>query len=410
MSLTSHKATLPFTSVNNELHINGNSLSNIHKIIGQTPFYLYDRSLITAKVTELKSILPQKIKIHYAIKANPYPPIISHFSSIIDGFDVASKKEMLLALQSGITPNNISFAGPGKSLQDLTSAILAGVILHVESENELSNIIKLGLELGKKPNIALRINPKFELKNSGMKMSGGSKPFGIDEESIPTILEALDFKKLNLVGLHIFAGSQNLNEDAIIETHQETFKLIRNLLQFIPHKLTYINIGGGFGIPYFQNEKSLNINTIAKNLKSLINTHQNELENTEIIMELGRYLVGETGIYVSKVIDIKTSRGEKYIVCDGGLHHHLANSGNFGQVIRKNYPVAIGSQVKDPSKTEQVNIVGPLCTPLDIIANKVELPVVSIGDLIVVFQSGAYGASASPQAFLSQPDLSEYLI
>ena len=246
-----------------------------------------------------------------------------------------------------------------------------------------------------------------------MKMSGGSKPFGIDEEQVPEILKGLNLTQINLRGFHIFAGSQNLNAEAIISAQQQTFMLAEELValssEITKSKIDYLNIGGGFGVPYFANETLLDVEAVANSLQILLKKHKTLVTGLELILELGRYLVAEAGIYVSKVIDKKVSRGTNYLVCDGGLHHHLANSGNFGQVIRKNYPVAIGNKLKGDVQ-ELVNIVGPLCTPLDILADKVMLPEASMGDYVVIFQSGAYGASASPQNFLSQPQVSELLL
>lgn len=405
----------------NELIVGGKKLDQIEGLVGSTPIYAYDKSLINDTVKQLKSMLPKRIKLHYAIKANPYPPVVFHLKSLVDGFDVASKKEMLLALQTGMEPAEISFAGPGKSDEDLTAAIIAGITLHAESVNEINRAISIGKKLQLLPQIAIRVNPAFELKSSGMKMSGGPKQFGIDEEQLPSILQHYDHKDYKLRGFHIFAGSQNLKEEALIEAHVNTFNLAIKLIKLCPKDIDYVNIGGGLGIPYFAGEKSLKLTNITQNLSSLISQFEGELKgkNVEFIIELGRYLVANSGVYISKIIDKKSSRGTTYLICDGGLHHHLANSGNFGQVIRKNYPVFIGNKLFNVNNhtgltatedTEQVEIVGPLCTPLDILANKVHLPKAEIGDYVVVMQSGAYGATASPQQFLSQPQLDEILL
>jgi len=408
-----------FASSNNELTIGGISLTHIEKLIGQTPFYAYNKELICKKIIFLQKNLPDNISLHYAIKANPYPSLVQLISPLVNGFDVASKKEMLLAIQSGMPAKNVSFAGPGKTVTDITAAIIAGVTLHVESINELNLTQKMAKQLGLLANIALRINPVFELKSSGMKMSGGAKPFGIDEELLPEILNRFPLEHVNLRGFHIFSGSQNLNNSAIIEAQQQSFTLAKKLLNLLSStiKIDYINIGGGFGVPYFKNEVSLDIKPICDNLAELLAQYQVNFNGIEIIIELGRYLVADSGIYVTKVVDKKESRGTTYLVCDGGLHHHLANSGNFGQVIRRNFPVAIGNKLfcttggeKKGLSLEEVSIVGPLCTPLDILADKIMLPEANIGDYVVIFQSGAYGASASPKDFLSQPTLSELLL
>ena len=400
-----------FASINNELVIGGKTISQIDQLVGGTPFYAYDKAIIARTVTSLKSVLPEKIQLHYAIKANPYPSLVHFMVDHVNGFDVASKKEMLLAIQSGMPANEVNFAGPGKTKEDIQAAIVAGITLHTESETEISRAIKLGAILNIKPNIAIRVNPAFELKASGMKMAGGSKPFGIDEDLLPEILNDLPYDKINFKGFHLFAGSQNLKAAAIIEMHEKTFALAEQLISLTPVNIDYINIGGGLGIPYFPGERRLELDEISTNLANLLKQYQNTLADINIIMELGRYLVGEAGIYVSKIVDKKISRDTTYLICDGGLHHHLSNSGNFGQVIRKNYPVAIGNKLhSNESDYEVINIVGPLCTPLDILADKVTLPISNIGDYVVIYQSGAYGASASPQDFLSQPSLSEILL
>jgi len=401
-----------FSTHNHHLLIGGKTLEQIESLVGSTPFYAYDKSLLNNSISKLKAELPNSIKLHYAIKANPYPPLVHNIAPQVDGFDVASKNEMLLALQTGMSPAEISFAGPGKTDVDLKAAIVAGVILHCESWSEIERSIALGQLLKIKPNLAIRVNPTFELKTSGMKMSGGAKPFGIDEEQVIERLPTLNYHDFNFKGFHIFSGSQNLNVDALIEAHYETIMLAIALIKLTPVKIDYINIGGGLGIPYFPGDKWLDITPIANNLTQLISSHQVQLQQIDLIMELGRYMVGPCGVYISKVVDIKTSRGSQYVVCDGGLHHHLANSGNFGQVIRKNYPVTIGNHIKinDNTELQEVTIVGPLCTPLDIIAHKIKLPKVGLGDYIVVYQSGAYGASASPQGFLSQSPLSEIIL
>lgn len=402
-----------YSSSSSELIVGNHPLSHIEKLVSGTPFYVYDRQFIINRIKQLTNTLPSEISLHYAIKANPLPSLVQLMATQVSGFDVASKKEMLLAIQTGMPAEKVSFAGPGKTAEDIEAAIIAGVTLHVESVGEIARVELAASKLSLKASIALRINPKFELKSSGMKMSGGSKPFGIDEEQVPKILKGLNLTRINLRGFHIFAGSQNLNAEAIISAQQQTFMLAEELValssEITKSKIDYLNIGGGFGVPYFANETSLDVEAIANSLQILLKKHKTLVAGLELILELGRYLVAEAGIYVSKVIDKKVSRGTNYLVCDGGLHHHLANSGNFGQVIRKNYPVAIGNKLKGDVQ-ELVNIVGPLCTPLDILADKVMLPEASMGDYVVIFQSGAYGASASPQNFLSQPQVSELLL
>ncbi|UYM17984.1 pyridoxal-dependent decarboxylase, exosortase A system-associated [Endozoicomonas euniceicola] len=395
--------------LNNELRIADRKASELVNIAGGTPLYVYSRTELSDRVKVLRTAMPEALKLHYAIKANPMPAVVQHMSTMLDGLDVASHKEMLVALGTGISPEMISFAGPAKQPGELRAAAAAGIVLNVESVLELERLYAIGEELGIRPNVAFRVNPDFELKSSGMKMAGGPKQFGIDAELMPDILAGLDTAKINFKGFHIFSGSQNLKADALIEAHDKTFELAARLTDLAPAKVEHVNIGGGLGIPYFPGEKTLDVTPVAENLQRLLDSREGDFRNTEIVMELGRYFVGEAGYYLCKVTDKKVSRGQAYLMTDGGLHHNLSNSGNFGQVIRKNYPVLIANRV-DGDKKEKVEIVGPLCTPLDIVGAKLELPEAQVEDFIVVFQSGAYGATASPQDFLSHPHVRELLI
>ncbi len=398
-----------FSVVDNSLQIGGKSITDLAKQVGQTPFYAYDKQLMSDRVKSLRSILPEDIHLHYAMKSNPMPEVVQHFSSMTDGLDVASGGELKVALATGINPKNISFAGPGKSNAELKDAIEAGIIINMESEGEMERLANIARDLGITPNVAIRVNPDFELKTSGMKMAGGPKPFGVDAERVPDMLKRVGELGLDFQGFHIFSGSQNLKPEAIIEAQTKTFALALQLAVHAPSPIKWLNIGGGFGIPYFPGEQRLDLQPIADNLEKLLTEYRPKFPETEIVIELGRYLVGEAGLYVCEVVDIKESRGETYAIANGGLHHHLAASGNFGQVIRKNYPVCIGNRVNG-TELSSVNVVGPLCTPLDILANKYELPDIQLGDLIIVFQSGAYGFTASPHLFLSHPAPIEVLI
>ncbi|WP_027707537.1 pyridoxal-dependent decarboxylase, exosortase A system-associated [Zooshikella ganghwensis] len=393
---------------NNEMMVAQRPISEVANIIGRTPFYLYDRQLLTKRVTELKAYLPDPLKLHYAIKANPMPAVVNHMAGIVDGLDVASQLELHTALNSGMSADNISFAGPGKQDHELQSAIAAGILINVESAHELQRIVKISQQLHCTARVALRVNPDYELKTSGMKMSGGPKQFGIDAEQIPDILKNWP-SSVQFCGFHIFSGSQNLRSEAIIDAQTKTFALAESLAQFAPTPISTLNIGGGLGIPYFPGENRLDLEPIRDNLQKLINQHHKALNHCELVIELGRYLVGEAGVYISRIIDIKESRGTTFYIVDGGLHHHLANSGNFGQVIRKNYPVLLANKVSDTT-LQPVQVVGPLCTPLDILGDKVMLPAAQVGDLIAITQSGAYGPTASPQQFLSHPSVTELLL
>ena len=393
----------------NCLQVGGMSLIHLVERVGSTPFYAYDRQRITERIALLRRHLPEGILLHYAMKANPMPAVVQHLASIVDGIDIASAGEMKVALDTMLAPDKISFAGPGKRSSELRRAVAAGVTINVESEQELRVIVELGECLGITPSVAIRVNPDFELKSSGMKMGGGAKPFGIDVERVPNLLRLLVSLKLNFVGLHIFSGSQNLNSAAIQEAQLKSLQLGISLTEHIPTPMRLLNIGGGFGVPYFPGEERLDLAVIGENMQPMIQAFRKQLPETLVAIELGRYMVAEAGIYVCRVLERKESRGKIFLITDGGMHHHLAASGNLGQVIRKNFPVIIGNRVQDTEK-EMASIVGPLCTPLDLLAEEMMLPKAVAGDLVVVLQSGAYGLSVSPTAFLNHPLPEEILV
>jgi len=391
------------------LQVGGMPLTRLAARIGSTPFYAYDRSKLSERVALLRRHLPPEVHLHYAMKANPMPAVVQHLAGLVDGFDVASGGELRVALDTPMAPHLISFAGPGKSDADLSCAIAAGVVLNLESEGEMERAAVIGRQLALVPKVAVRVNPDFELKSSGMKMGGGPKQFGVDAERVPEMLARIGALGLDFHGFHIYSGSQNLKAESIQEAHEKTFALALRLAAHAPAPVRLLNIGGGFGIPYFPGEGRLDLEAVGANLKRLLPDVLDQLPGVQVVIELGRYLVAEAGVYVARVIERKISRGHVYLVTDGGLHHHLAASGNFGQVIRKNYPAVVGNKVAGGER-ETVSVVGPLCTPLDLLADQMEMARAEPGDLVVIFQSGAYGLSASPTAFLSHPGAREALV
>lgn len=392
------------------LVLGGVPLSRLAEQVGRTPFFGYDRRQLTQRVALVRAALPDSIQLSYAIKANPMPALVQHMAGLVDGFDVASAAEMRTALDTIVPAQRISFAGPGKTTTEIRQAVASGVVLHIESRREVEEATTVGEAVGAKPRIAIRINPDFELRGSGMRMGGGPTQFGIDAEAVPELLNELRARDLEFVGFHIFGGSQCLSAAAICRMHEQTIALATRLSRDAPTPIRHLNIGGGYGIPYAPDHQPLDLTPIGETLQTLLDkVVRQELPEARIVLELGRFLVGEAGVYVSRIIDRKTSRGRLFLITDGGLHHQLAASGNFGQVIRRNYPVAIGNRIGF-SEQEEATVVGCLCTPLDVLADKVVLPVGRIGDLFVVFQSGAYGRTASPEGFLSHPTALEVLV
>ncbi|MFL6657061.1 MAG: pyridoxal-dependent decarboxylase, exosortase A system-associated [Massilia sp.] len=404
-----HAPQSQFPVVDDCLQVGGMALTRLAQRVGSTPFYAYDRALLTARVAHLRAHLPTGVALHYSIKANPMPALVQHMAGLVDGLDVASGGEMKVALDTGMPAERISFAGPCKSDSELAQALAAGVCVNIESEREMHVLARLSQASGIAAQAVLRVNPDFELRSSGMKMGGGAKQFGIDAEQVPAMLALAASVGIYILGFQIFSGSQSLKADAIMEAQTRTVELALRLAASAPSRIRQLNIGGGFGIPYFPGEQALDLAPIGAHLAQLQQQVAAALPQAQLSIELGRYLVGEAGVYVARVIDRKVSRGQLFLVTDGGLHHHLAASGNFGQVIRKNYPVAVGNRMTAQADTPAY-VVGPLCTPLDLLADKMDLGHAQVGDLVVVFQSGAYGLTASPASFLSHPQAAEVLV
>jgi diaminopimelate decarboxylase len=409
MTTPQHSPMDQFAVADDCLQVNGVPLTQLAARVGRTPFYAYDRSVLAARVAHLRKHLPKEVQLHYAMKANPMPSLVCFMAPLVDGLDVASGGELRVALDSGMAQAEISFAGPGKSVAELEQAVASGILVNIESDREVELLAQASRSLGLPARVAVRVNPDFELKASGMKMAGGPKQFGVDAEQVPELLRAIAGAGLAFEGFHIFSGSQNLRHEAICEAQQKAYALAVELAQGAPGPVRSLNLGGGFGIPYFPGDVPLDIAPIGANLQELAAAAKTRLPGAKLVVELGRYLVGEAGLYVSRIVDRKVSRGQIFLVVDGGLHHHLAASGNFGQVIRKNYPVVIGNRVKGEAR-ETASVVGPLCTPLDLLADRSDLARARAGDLVVVFQSGAYGLTASPADFLSHPQALEVLV
>jgi len=398
-----------YDAIDGELAIGGRRASGLVAEAGRTPLFVYSRRHLDARVAELRAALPARVGINYAVKANPHLAVIGHMAPLVDGFDIASSGELGLCIAVGIDPARISFAGPGKRDDELEAAIAAGVTLNCESAGEGLRSLAIGERLGRAPRIAIRVNPSFELKGSGMKMGGGAKPFGVDADKVPELARTLIAGGAEWRGLHIFTGSQALSAEAIIEAQGNVLELAANLADAIGHGCPKLNMGGGFGIPYFPGDAPLDLARVGAALAERVERLPDVLAASELCLELGRYLVGEAGVYLTRIIDRKDSHGTTYLVTDGGLHHQLAASGNFGTVVRRNYPSAIATRY-GAEPTEEVNIVGCLCTPLDRLADNAAMPHAEVGDLVAVFCAGAYGASASPAAFLGHGPAAELLV
>jgi len=392
-----------FGSIDGQLAVGGMPLDRLTECVGATPYFAYDRRLLSERVKMLRATLPPTLHLSYAVKANPMPAIVQHLAGLVDALDVASTLEMRTALDTPMPAGRISFAGPGKTAAEIMQAVAAGVTIEMESTTEAQRVIRAGEMLGVRPRVAVRVNPDFQVKGSGMRLGGGPQQFGVDAEQVPDFLTSLVAADIEFVGFHVFAGSQNLNAEILCEAQGKTVDLILALAEKAPAPVRYVNLGGGFGIPYFDKDAPLDLTAIGTNLAELLDCKiVPNLPEAKVVIELGRYIVGECGVYVTRVVDRKVSRGRTYLVVDGGMHHQLAASGNFGQAIRRNYPIVVGNRLAEPAEST-ATVVGCLCTPLDLLGDHVKLADARIGDSIVLFQAGAYGLTASPTAFLGHP-------
>jgi diaminopimelate decarboxylase len=370
-----------------------------------TPCYAYDFDAIKNRLISLRKKLNKNIDLLYAMKSNPNPFLLKAISKYVDGVDISSLGEMELASKQGLDPMNFSFAGPGKTENDLIGALRGKCgILSVESIDELNRLAKLENKIDfANTKVMLRINPPRVSKEFSLKMGGRSTQFGIDESEFHQCLEKINLcKKFKLIGIHVYSGTQCLSLSGLEQNFQFTLELAERLMSQYDIKLERINLGGGVGIPIYVGEESLSEDDIANIINKQTEQFSKNHKETLFSIELGRYLVGEFGYYLSKVVSIKKSHGESIIVLDGGMHHHLAASGNLGQGLRKNYLIknisSIGLGQSGPA--HDFKITGCLCTPIDLLGVKVKMQNVKVDDVLVFFNSGAYGFTASPLMFL----------
>jgi diaminopimelate decarboxylase len=391
------------------LKVGGWSADELIEQSAGTPLFVYDNNIAGGQVARFRAAMPDGVALHYAVKANPYGPLLRFLARYVDGFDVASAGElqMLQDAEIGLLP--ISFAGPGKRDAEIEAAIAASVTLNVESEGEVERALAIAELVGRQPKIAVRVNPPFGIKSSGVKMGGLASPFGVDSDRASALVKRVIDGGAEWRGLHIFAGSQVLSAEALIEAQRATVALAAEIADGVGAAPPELNLGGGFGIPYFPGDQPLDVEAVGAALAETLGGAPDILAQTRFAIELGRWLVGECGVYLARIIDRKESGGRTFLVTDGGLHHMLAASGNFGQLLRRNYPVAIAGRFGCEAD-EEVTVTGCLCTPLDLLADEVSLPHAEPGDVVAIFCAGAYGLTASPQAFLVQPAAREMLV
>lgn len=371
-----------------------------------TPAYVYSADTAEARLAHLRAHLGRWFAISFAVKSNPNPGLLDWMRGRLDTLDISSGGELGLARQAGWDPAHISFTGPAKRESELRDAITAGVgelVLESLREAELANAI--AAELGVVQPVLVRLAPARVPKGFGDQMAGRPSPFGIDiEEAAETLPRIIALPHLRLIGLHIYSGTQCLKPEAICENWRifmQVFAETCDRLALVPEKLIF---GSGLGIPYHPGDSDLDLAAIAADIGADLDGFAARFPQTRLVLELGRYLVGPAGWFVTRVISVKQSRGSRIAICDGGLNANLAASGNFGMVLRRNYVMhRVGGDQDGARPEEKQDISGPLCTSIDKLGGGVALPRLEPGDLLAIHACGAYGPTASPLYFISHP-------
>lgn len=394
------------------MKLDGTEAETLAKAHG-TPYYLYDLDAALAHLATLRASLPKVVDVLYCVKANGNKKVLEAFKPHVAGLDLSSAGELDMAIAAGYDPKHASIAGPGKTSSDLERCVDRGCgIISLESLPELGRLGAICRAKGKRQDVTLRINPLETPKEFAMRMGGGASQFGVPEEEAPAALDAIKAESgVRLVGLHIYAGTQCLEERALVDNMAGSLAIMARLADSHDLHPEVINLGGGFGIPYFTGQKEVDSASLGRavgaKLEEFQATHP-RFAKTRFVFELGRFLIGRYGAYVSRVTEIKETRGKRFVILDGGMHHVFPATGNFGQLVKKNYPVAnltrgTGSDdgaLESPDNAPQ-EVCGPLCTPMDSLARGVRIPRAEPGDLVGFFASGAYSYAASPLLFLS---------
>lgn len=395
-----------------ELLIGGVPVSRLVQEHG-SPLFVYDADIARRRYRDLSAAVSGFASVFYSVKANPNPEIARLFVEEGAGLEVASARELQIALQAGAPASRILFAGPGKGESELEFAVRARIgEVHVECFEEIQTLGRLAQDAGQRVRVGIRVNPIAAAQGGAMRMGGKPAAFGFDEESLADVIEALaDQTMLDLVGVHLFAGTQILDADTLLVQWGHGLDVAARVAQMIGRPIETIDLGGGLGIPYHGADRALDLGKIAAGATTLAARKASDalLRDARVVLEPGRFLMGEAGIYVMSVRAVKRSRGTRFVVADGGMHHHLAASGNLGQVMKRDYPIVAATKLRAAAQ-DVAALVGPLCTPLDTLARQTALPVLAAGDLVAVLQSGAYGLTASPVNFLSHPVPNEVLV
>ena len=401
----------PYFSANadGQLLVGGVASEELVAEAGGTPLFAYDNNIVGGQIAQLRAAMPDGLALFYSVSANPYEPLLNFIGRYVEGFRVVSKGELERLKRAELAGIPMTFAGPGKGDDELEAGIAAGATISVESEGEARRAILAGQRRGVRPKIAVRVNPPFSIEGGRVTMGARPTPFGIDAERVPAVVQGLIEAEVDWRGLHMFAAAQCLDITALIDAHRAIVTSAGEIADAIGLPLPELNLGGGFDVPCFAGEQPLDIYKMAAALHQTLRDGPDLLATTRLSLELGRWLVGESGVYLTRILDRTESCGETFLTCDGGGHHLLRATGCLLERNRGNYPIAVASRFDAPAD-EQVTVTGCLATPFDVLGDEVMLPHAEPGDLIAIFCAGAYGLSASPQAWESRPLAREILV
>ena len=398
-----------FAAIDGRLFIGGMPADELVEEAGGTPLFVYDNNIVGAQVARFKGAMADGIALHYSVTANPYEPLLEFLGRYVDGFRIVSDGELQRLQAAGLAGIPINFAGPGKRDAELEAAVRAMATISVESESEAARAIRAAEHVGIRPKISVRVTPPFAIEEGRVSIGSRPSPFGVDADRVPALVHGLLEAGGDWRGLHMFAGVQCLDAEALAEVHRVTVAHAGEIADAIGEPLPELNLGSGFDIACRPGETPLDIDRVAVELNRTLCNAPPLLATTCFTIELGRWLVGEAGVYLTRVLDRTESCGHTFLTTDGGGHHLIGATGSLGERGLLNFPIAVANRFDSPAE-EEVTVTGCLCTPFDLLGDQVALPRAEQGDLIAVFCAGAYGLSASPQAWESRPLAREMLV
>jgi len=396
-------------SESGQLMIGGYSAEELVAEAGGTPLFVYDNNIVGAQVARFKGAMADGIGLHYSVTANPYEPLLEFLGRYVDGFRVVSLGELRRLQDAKLAGIPMNFAGPGKLDIELEETIKAGATISIESEGEAVRAIRAGEKVGIQPKVSVRVTPPFTIEAGSVTLGSTASPFGVDAERVPAVVQGLIEAGVDWRGLHMFAGSQCLDAEGLAEVHRVTVDHAGEIADMIGEPIPELNLGSGFDVACRPGDEPLDIDRVAVALNHTLCNAPPLLATTRFTIELGRWLVGESGVYLTRLLDRTESCGQTFLTTDGGGHHLIGATGSLGERGMSNFPIAIANRFGAPPE-EQVTVTGCLCTPFDMLGDQVSLPRAEEGDLIAVFCAGAYGLSASPQAWESRPLAREMLV